>query len=125
MEKAAQLSLSPVTHHPTCLKKTIKKTHILCAFSPFPTNILSFPLAYQPCKQLKQIVEYVSRAFHNSQQQQQQIVMCFVFGGLNAKLVGFAIVMCFVFGGLNAKLVSLQNPTTYMNTPTPPRLIGA
>jgi len=26
---------------PTCLKKTIKKhTHILCAFSPFPTNII-------------------------------------------------------------------------------------
>lgn len=69
-------------------------------------QILSFPLAYQPCKQLKEIVEYVSRAFHNSQQQQQQIVMCFVFGGLNAKLV------------------SLQNPTTYMTTPTP-HLIGA
>jgi len=69
-------------------------------------QILSFPLAHQPCKQLKEIVEYVSHAFHNSQQQQQQIVMCFVFGGLNAKLV------------------SLQNPTPYMNTPTP-HLIAA
>ncbi len=69
-------------------------------------QILSFPLANQPCKQLKEIVEYVLRAFHNSQQQQQQIVMCFVFGGLNAKLV------------------SLQNPTTYMNTSNP-HLISA
>jgi hypothetical protein len=57
-------------------------------------------------KNCREIVEYVSRALHNSQQQQQQIVMCFVFGGLNAKLV------------------SLQNPTTYMNTPTL-HLIGA
>lgn len=66
----------------------------MCFFT-IPNKILSFPLAHQPCKQLKEIVEYVSRAFHNSQQQQQQIVMCFVFGGLNAKLV------------------SLQNPTPY------------